>query len=258
MGFTSWMKLAREHLGPEDPFIQKVLQGKPPEERAREIIQGTRLDDPGVREKLLKGGWKAVRKSRDPLVRLVLNVEPILRKAYEWRRDHIDSVLRPATEKIARARFAVYGKSIYPDATFTLRLAFGVVKGYPMNGTRAPYKTTLYGLFGRAAAFDYRGEFALPQRFLQRRDRLNMETPVNFVATTDITGGNSGSPVIDRQGRLVGLIFDGNIESIPNEFVYDETAARAVAVHPAYIIEALRKLYDAGALADELEGRGGS
>lgn len=253
MGFTSWLELALAKLGPDDPFIKTILKDQTPAQVAAKAINGTRLDNVKEREKLLKGGMKAVTKSRDPLVLLVREVDPILRDAYTWYRDNIESVLRPATEKIAQARFAAYGKSMYPDATFTLRLAFGTVRGYPYNGTKAPYKTTLYGLFDRAFSFDNKDEFILPKRFLERKDRLNLETPVNFVTTCDITGGNSGSPVIDREGKLVGLIFDGNIESFPNEFVYDETAARAVAVHPAYIIEALTKLYDAQPLAEEIE-----
>jgi len=123
-----------------------------------------------------------------------------------------------------------------------------------MNGTKAPYKTTLYGLFDRSLSFDKQGDFALPDRFWERKDTLDLSTPVNFVSTCDIIGGNSGSPVVDKKGKLVGLIFDGNIESLAGRFVYDEAKNRAVAVHSAYMIEALRKLYDAGFLADEIEG----
>jgi hypothetical protein len=249
------LEMAREELGPEDPFVKAALQGRTPQEVAREAIGGTKLADVKVRKALLEGGLQAVQRSRDPLIDLARRVEPAVRETLEWVRKNVESVLTPATEKIAQARFAVYGKSVYPDATFTLRLSFGTVRGYPMNGTVAPYKTTLYGLFDRALSFDNRGEFELPPRFWERKDRLDLSTPVNFVCTCDIIGGNSGSPVINRNAEVVGLIFDGNIESLPGRFVYDDTKARAVAVHTAYIIEALRKLYDAGALADEIEGR---
>ena len=160
-----------------------------------------------------------------------------------------------AEEKIAKARFAIYGKSVYPDATFTLRLAYGTVQGYPMNGTKAPSKTTFYGLYDRSASFDNKPPFNLMPRFVQRKDKLDLSTPLDFVATADIIGGNSGSPVINRNGEFVGIIFDGNIESLTGNFVYLEETNRAVAVHSAAIIEALRKLYDAPALANELEGK---
>ena len=160
-----------------------------------------------------------------------------------------------AGEKIGRARFAVYGHSAYPDATFTLRLSYGQVKGYPMNGTNAPSKTTLFGLYDRSASFDNKDPYELPRRYVERRGSLDLATPMNFVTTNDIIGGNSGSPVVNRNGELVGLIFDGNIESLVGSFVYLEETNRAVAVHSSVIVEAMRKLYDAGALADELQGR---
>ena len=163
--------------------------------------------------------------------------------------------MRIAGEKLGKARFAIYGKSISPDATFTLRLSFGTVKGYRMNGTIAPSKTTFYGLYDRAISFDMKEPFNLPARYNERKDKLDLSTPLNFVCSCDIIGGNSGSPVIDRNGELVGLIFDGNIESLVGNFIYSDDANRAVAVHSAAMIEALRKIYDAGKLADELEGK---
>ena len=167
---------------------------------------------------------------------------------------NVSGTLTRASEKLGEARFAVYGKSTYPDATFTLRLSYGTVKGYPMNGTFAPPKTTLYGLYDRAYSFDLKGDFALPQRFMDRCAALDLATPANFVSTCDIIGGNSGSPVINKEGEYVGLIFDGNIESLPGRFLYSDETNRSVSVHSAFMIEALRKLYDAGTLADELEG----
>jgi len=158
-----------------------------------------------------------------------------------------------ARQKIGQARFAVYGAAAYPDATFTLRLSYGKVSGYPMNGTKAPYKTTFFGLYGESADFDDRPPFKLAPRFNQKRAQVDMATPLNFVTTNDIIGGNSGSPVVNRAGELVGLIFDGNIESLVGRFVYEEEKNRAVAVHAGGIVHALRAVYDAGPLADELD-----
>jgi len=247
------LKMAVEALGPNDPFLKTVLNGRPPAELTKQVIGQTKLTDPAFRKNLAEGGEEAVRKSNDPLVQLMVRLEPQLREAEEWYKKNIESVLSPASEKIAQARFAVFGKSTYPDATFTLRLSYGAVKGYPMNGTIAPYKTTMYGTYGRSEAFDRKGDFALPERFWQRRDKVDLSTPVNFVTTNDIIGGNSGSPVINRAGEVIGLIFDGNIESLVGNFAYDDTKNRAVAVHTGYIMEALRKLYDAGKLADEID-----
>jgi hypothetical protein len=252
---TWGLTMSLKALGPDDPFLKIVLNGKSPAEAAHELVSGIKLADVKFRKKLMKGGVNAVEKCKDPMIVLARKLDPMIRANREWYKKNIQSVLAPATEKIAQARFAVYGKSIYPDATFTLRLSYGTVKGYPMNGTKAPYKTTLYGVFDRSLSFDKKGDFRLPQRFWDRKDSLNLSTPVNFVSTCDIIGGNSGSPVINRKAEVVGLIFDGNIESLPGRFVYDETKNRAVAVHTAYIIDGLRKLYDAGKLADEIEGR---
>lgn len=182
-------------------------------------------------------------------------LDPIRREVRKWYEDNIQSVEVASGEKIGKARFAVYGKSTYPDATFTLRLSYGAVKGYPMNGTRSPSKTTFFGLFDRAASFDFKPPFDLPPRYAERKGTLELSTPLDFVSTGDIIGGNSGSPVINRAGEIVGLIFDGNIESLVGRFVYDETANRAVAVHTAGMTEALRKIYDAGAIVKELLGQ---
>lgn len=179
----------------------------------------------------------------------------MVREGIAWKKEVVESALDAGSEKIAHALFAVYGKERSPDATSTLRLAFGAVKGYPMNGTVAPCKTTLYGLYDRALSFNGKGEFELPARFWERKDSLDLATQVNFVSTCDIIGGNSGSPVVNRAGEVIGLIFDGNMESLPGRFGYDDAKNRAVSVHTAYIVEALRKLYWAGVLADELEGR---
>lgn len=249
------LREALEKLGPEDPFVKAALAGKTPEQVAHEAITGTKLADPAFRKQLVEGGEEAVAESQDPLIALARRVDPILRQERKWYEDTIESVVRTAGEKIGKARFAIYGKDTYPDATFTLRLTYGTVTGYPYNGTIAPSKTTFYGLYDRAASFDYKPPFHLPQRWLDRKDALNLATPLNFVSTCDIIGGNSGSPVVNRQGEIVGLIFDGNIESLVGRFVFDITANRAVAVHTAGMTEALKKVYDAEFLVKELLGQ---
>jgi hypothetical protein len=246
---------SREMLGDDDPFVKAVLGGRAPEEVAKEAVAGTKLADPAFRKSLVEGGEAAVEASTDPMIVLARKADPFGREMIKSYENNVESVETPAGEKIGKARFAAYGKAMYPDATFTLRLSYGAVKGYPMNGTIAPPETTLYGLYDRAYSFDLKPPFDLPQRYMEGRSRLDLTTPVDFVSTCDIIGGNSGSPVIDRQGELVGLIFDGNIESLVGDYVYNEENNRAVAVHSAVIIEVLRKLYDAGPLADELEGK---
>jgi len=252
---TDGLQEALEELGPQDSFVKTALNGRSPAEVARELVRGTKLADPELRKSLVEGGEAAVAASKDPLIAMARRLDPLARELRKWQEDNVQSVETAAGEKIGKARFAVYGKSSYPDATFTLRLAFGAVKGYPMNGTVAPPKTTFFGLYDRANSFGMQPPFHLTPRFLERKDRLNLATPLNFVSTCDILGGNSGSPVINRNAELVGLIFDGNIESLVGSFVYNEADNRAVAVHSAAIIEALRKIYDAGALADELGGK---
>jgi hypothetical protein len=249
------LRLSIAELGADDPFLKIVMDGRTPEETAKNLVLNTKLDNVDFRKKLIEGGKAAVDTCMDPMIVLMRKLEPMLRENIEWNKKNVESVLTAGSEKIANALFAVYGKEISPDATFTLRLSYGPVKGYPMNGTVAPCKTTLYGLYDRALSFDQKPDFELPQRFWDRKDKLDLATPVNFVSTCDIIGGNSGSPVINKNAELVGLIFDGNIESLPGRFVYDDTKNRAVAVHSAYIIEALRKLYDAEKLADELESK---
>ncbi len=252
--FTFTLQMSLDELGVNDEFIKTVLGGKTPTAVVAEVINDTKLDDPAFRKQLLEGGEKAVNACQDPLVHLARSIDPLLRKNEKWSRENVESVLTKAREKIAKARFEVYGKNAYPDATFTLRLAYGTVKGYPMNGTIAPVKTTLYGLYDRSLSFGKNKDFALPPRFWDRQGQLDLSTPVNFISTCDIIGGNSGSPVVNKNGEVVGLIFDGNIESLSGRFIFDEEKNRAVAVHTAYITESLRKLYDAGFLADEIVG----
>jgi hypothetical protein len=249
------LKLAQEKLGKDDAYVQAIVQGGEIDKTVNALIDGTKLADPAVRKALLDGGEAAVAASTDPMIVAARRVDPIVRETTRRMRDTISSVLTPAGEKLGKARFLVYGKDAYPDATFTLRLSYGTVDGYPYNGTVAPPFTTFYGLYDRAASFSNKPPFDLTAKEAAGRDKLDLSTPLDFVSTGDIIGGNSGSPVVNRNGELVGLIFDGNIESLAGDFVYDGTKNRAVAVHSAGMIEGLHKLYGAGALADELEGK---
>ncbi len=246
------LELDLQQMGPNDAYLKAVLAGRTPQQTAKDLVSGTHIDDPAVRQKLMEGGEAAVNASTDPMIVMARKLDPMRREFMKWMEDNVESVEQRGGEKLGRARFAVYGKSTYPDATFTLRLSYGTVKGYPMNGTEAAPKTTFYGLFDRAAGFDYQAPFNLPSRYQENRAKLDLATPLNFVTTNDIIGGNSGSPVINRAGELVGLIFDGNIESLVGNFVYDPLQNRAVAVHTGAMTEALKKLYGADKLIGEL------
>ena len=251
---TTALKLGQEKLGKGDAYVQAIVQDGDVDATVNSLVDGTKLADPAFRRSLLEGGEAAVAASTDPMIVAARRVDPIVRATYHRLHDTFASVLTPAGEKLGKARFLVYGKDAYPDATFTLRLSYGTVQGYPYNGTIAPPFTTFYGLYDRAASFSNKPPFDLTPKEAAGRDKLDLATPLDFVATGDIIGGNSGSPVVNRDGELVGLIFDGNIESLAGDFVYDGARNRAVAVHSAGMIEGLRKLYGAGALADELEG----
>ncbi len=251
---TGALQMDLAELGPDDPFVKIVLNGRSPKQAATELVNGNKLADPALRKRLVEGGEAAVAASGDPMIVLARKLYPVRRELIKWEEDHVESVEQQAGEMLGKARFAAYGKTTYPDATFTLRLSYGQVKGYPMNGTEAPYKTTFYGLYDRATSFDFEGPFYLPSRYKENRDKLDLSTPLDFVTTNDIIGGNSGSPVINRNADIVGLIFDGNIESLVGDFVYDGAANRAVAVHTAGMTEALRKLYGAQRVLNELLG----
>ncbi|HTW60581.1 MAG TPA: S46 family peptidase [Terracidiphilus sp.] len=255
LDMTTTLKLAAEKLGADDAYIQAITQGNGIDKSVDALVDGTGLADPAMRKALLDGGEAAVDASADPMIEAARRVDPVVRAEYLSYRDRVTSVLTPAEEEIGKARFAVYGKNTYPDATFTLRLSYGTVEGYPYNGTIAPPFTTFYGLYDRAASFSNRAPWNLTPKEAAALGKLDLATPMDFVCSDDIIGGNSGSPVVDRNGELVGLIFDGNIESLAGDFVYDGAKNRAVAVHAAAMIEALRKIYGANALADELEGK---
>lgn len=245
------IELAMERLGPDDAFVQAVLHGESAATAAHKLVMGTKLADPAVRKTLVDGGKDAIAKSDDPMIRLATVIDPMLRELIK-KNESAQAALADAAGRIAQARFEIYGNSVYPDATFTLRLAYGTVKGYPEDTTLVPWKTTFYGLYERYHAFDGRAPFSLPKRYLEREKALKLDTPLNFVHTCDITGGNSGSPTLDREGNLVGLVFDGNIQSLPNDLIYVNDADRALSVHCASIIESLRVVYGADAIVEEL------
>lgn len=252
---AGFLEKSREVLGRDDTWLAAVLGDDDPATVATRLLEGTQLADVNFRRRLLDGGQSAVDASDDPLIALTRTLDAQRRQDQQWFRDEVESVLTDAGETLASARFDLYGRTTYPDATGTLRVSFGTVSGYPMNGTQAPHETTLYGLFDRALSFGNSGEFELPQRYWDRRQQLDLSTPANFVTTADIIGGNSGSPVVNRDGELVGLMFDGNIESLVGRYAYEAERARSLAVHPAYILEALGTLYDADSLVNELLGR---
>ena len=245
------LALLVEKLGAGNDLVKKVLAGKSPRERAYELVDGTKMKDVAFRRQLAAGGLEAVKASEDPMIGLALAVDPAarrLRKIVEESNER----KRQAYAKLFQAIRALEGTAGYPDATFTLRVSFGSVKGYQESGQEVPYASTFRGLFQRAAEHENLRPWELPPRWLARKQKLNLALPLNFVSTHDITGGNSGSPVIDGNGEVVGIILDSNIQGLGNEFSYSDTQARAVSVSAQAVLEALRKIYDAPTLADEL------
>jgi hypothetical protein len=238
-------------FGSNDPLVQKVLAGKSPTARAAELIKGTKLKDVAVRKQLYEGGAAAVTAAKDPMIelaRLVDGPSRAARKVYEAQ----DETKQQAYGDIAKARFAIEGTSNYPDATFTLRLSYGAVRGYEENGNPIAALTDFAGLYARAAEHNNQPPFNLPQRWVDKKPALNLATKFNFVSDADIIGGNSGSPVVNQANEFVGIIFDGNIQSLVLDCIFTDKEARAVSVDSSAITEALRKVYDAGQLADEL------
>ncbi len=243
----------REVVGAEDPLARNALRDGTPESVAERLVSETKLKEVAVRKTLVEGGGEAVEASNDPMIQFARLLDPDARAVRKRFEDEVESVETVNGALISKALFATRGTSLYPDATFTLRLAYGPVKGYMEGGKKIPYTTTFRGLYERATGTP---PYKLPKSFIEKKSALSLDTPFNFVATPDIHGGNSGSPVVNQAGEIVGLIFDGNIQSLPDRFVYTDEQARAVSVHSEAIIEALRKIYGAGALADELKSPG--
>lgn len=241
----------RERLGPEDPLVKLVLARESPEALAAKLVAGTRLGDVEVRRKLWDGGFEAVSASTDPFVQLARAIDSISRELRQRYETQVEAVENKNAAVIAGLRFAEFGTATYPDATFSLRLSYGEVKGWEENGHQISPFTRIEGVFARATGAE---PFVLPQSWLDAKPRLDLQAPFNFVTTNDIIGGNSGSPVINREGAVVGLAFDGNMHSLGGSFGYDESRNRCVAVHSAAMLEALDKIYGAGALAREMEG----
>ncbi len=240
-----------EDRGGDAPLVQQALAGKSPRDRAAELIAGTKLMDVAVRKELAKGGAKAIAASNDPLIKLAVAMEPEYRKL-RLQNEELEEVERQAYAKITEVKFATEGESAYPDATFSLRLAFGVVKGYTEDGEKVPAQTKLAGSFDHEKQHGSKDPWILPESWKKAKDKMAGNTPFNFVCTADIIGGNSGSPVVDRDGKMVGIIFDGNIQSLTADFNYTEDQSRAVAVHVAAVLEALKSIYGAEKLAAEI------
>ncbi len=240
----------REVLGPDDPFVRKVLGQKSPEELANELVDGSRLGDAAVRKALLEGGQAAIDASSDPMIVMARLVDPDFRAVRKDYEDNFAAPLNKAHSAIARARFKIYGTSIYPDATFTMRISYGTVKGYWQDDKFIEPITRIGGLFERATGAP---PYKLPESWVAARRGLNMDQPMNFVTTNDIIGGNSGSPVINKAGEIVGLIFDGNIQSLGGDFGFDPAVNRAVAVNVGALREALTRVYHADRIAAELK-----
>src|SRR5689334_7539636 len=244
-----------ELLGADNPLVKQVLDGKTPEARAEELIGGTKLDDPAYRKQLAAGGKKAIEESTDPMIVVARLIDPKAREVRKRYESEVTGVERANYVKIARALFEIEGTKMYPDATFTPRLSYGTVAGYMENGKKIPPFTTLGGLFARSEAFKREFPYNLPQRWYDKKSALDLSTPFNFVTTNDITGGNSGSPTINQNAELVGLIFDGNIQSIVGDFMYDPSVNRAISVDSRGMLEILKKVFNANELVAELTGQ---
>jgi hypothetical protein len=237
--------------------VVKALGGLPPRLCAEKMVLGSKLADVAERKRLYEGGKAAIDASTDPLIGLAKLFDAenrSLRKRYE---DEVEAIEREAYAKIAAAQFAVYGDEIYPDATFTLRLAFGTVKGYTENGKRVEPYTDFAGLYEKSAERDNQPPWQLPERWVAKKDALALDTEYDFVSDCDIIGGNSGSPVVNAKGEVVGLIFDGNIQSLVLDIAYEGEQARAVSVDSRAIVESLGKVYDMPGLVTELTGKTG-
>ena len=241
-----------ELLGKDNVLSKQVLDGKSPEARANELIDGTKLADVNYRKELAKGGPAAIAASTDPMIVVAREIDDKAREVRKRYESEVTGVERSSYSKIARALFETEGTKLYPDATFTLRLSYGAIEGYTENGKKIPPFTTLGGLYNRADAFKQKFPYNLPPRWLEKKSEIDLNTPFNFVSTNDIIGGNSGSPTINQNGELVGLIFDGNIQSLVGDFMYDPSVNRAISVDSRGMLEVLKKVFNANEIAAEL------
>jgi hypothetical protein len=244
----------QEALGADHPVVKLVLNGQSPTDAAKALIDGTRLDEATFRKQLYEGGATAVQASTDPLIVLMRNIDPAARELRKQYDDQVDAIEKRAGAKIARARFAKSGYDQPPDATFTLRLSYGAVKGYEDNGKKIPYFTEMGGAYKHAAENGDKPPYQLPDSWMKAKSKLKLNTSLDYVSTADIIGGNSGSPTVNKKGEVVGIIFDGNIQSLEWNFIYEDKQARAVHVDSRGIVEALKNIYGAGSLVDELTG----
>ncbi len=242
----------RDELGAGNPDVQKALAGKTPDERAKEVIEGTKLEDVAVRKQLFEGGAAAVNASTDPLIVMMREVEPDAEAIHNRDENQVQSVLRQGGANIGKALFAQKGLSVPPDATFTLRLSYGAVEGYKLDGKDVSWFTTMGGAYQHAAEHDSKPPYQLPESWIKYKSAINLQTPFDTVSTADIIGGNSGSPVINKAGEVVGIIFDGNIQMLAGNFEYSDKVSRAVEVDSRSITEALRNIYHADGLVNEL------
>jgi len=249
LSLTFGFNKLRETLGADDPFVQTVLGREAPEELARALVKGTKLFDVKERQRLFEGGKAAVEASKDPMILLARRVDAQAREVRKRYEDTVESVLKKNGELLAQARLAAYGTTGYPDATFTLRLNYGTVKGWEEGGRKVPPLTTFAGAYERHTGKE---PFRLPDSWMKARGKVPGETPLDVATTNDIIGGNSGSPMVDREGRVVGLIFDGNLHSLGGEYAYVPETNRAVAVHGEGLLRALEHIYGAGRLVKEL------
>ena len=251
---TEALQEAQDYLGADNATLKKVLADRTPADAAAFYINNSKLDDVAVRKQLYDGGQAAVDASKDPLIVIMRDIDSEARKYRKQYDDEVDAVIRTNGAKVAKAHFSKSGFNEHPDATFTLRLSYGAVKGYTENGKQIPYFTTMGEAFDHAAAHGNKDPYELPESWMKAKSKVNPKTPLNFVHTSDIIGGNSGSPTIDKNAEVVGIIFDGNIQSLPWNFVFDEVQGRAVSVDSRGIMEALRNVYGATELVNELTG----
>ena len=251
MKLANSLTLMRDTFGANHQLVQRVLKGKTPEARAAELIDGSKLQDVEFRRQLAKGGKAAIEASSDPMIQLARSIDKESRVARKRYEDEVLGVERISYAKIAQALFETEGTKLYPDATFTLRLSYGAVKGYTENGKFVAPFTTLGGLYARSAKLK-KFPWVLPPRWIEQKSKVNPATPFNFVSTNDIVGGNSGSPTINKNRELVGLIFDGNIQSLVGNFDYDESVNRAISVDSRGMLEVLRNVFGANEIAEEL------